>query len=116
MTNTSPKKKITLEDVAVSVSKLHTTVETVTNSLEELAIITQQGFLEIHKELYGIHGEIGSLHGEIGSLRSEMNQRFSIVDQRLENIELRLDQKANTIDLHILTRRVEKIETKLKLL
>ena len=59
-------KKITLDDLGASFQNLSGTTEKLAQSIEDLVIMTQNGFTEMH---------------------SEMNTRFDKVEERLDRIE-----------------------------
>ena len=77
--------------------------------LEDLAMMVQQNFLEFREEM--------------NEFREEVNQKFDQVfvhlerlEQDMKEVKLRLDQKANTLDVKDLRRRVDLLEAKIGLM
>jgi hypothetical protein len=84
-------------------------------TLDELARIVQEGFLDIKSDVkilktdaHGLKIDVEVLKTDVGILKTDVADIKSTVD----NIEANLNKKVDKIDHNTLTYRVEKLEKK----
>ena len=60
--------------------------KSVHQEIENLAISTANGFMEVHKEINGQNNEIKGIKSDLGDLKEYMNYRFTGVENRIDDM------------------------------
>lgn len=86
-----PKKKVTIDHLAVKIDKLSDNVNKISNNLDVLAIITKKGFDKVDKDIK----ELKDGHEDIKLRLTNVAYRFELVElsKRVEFLEHKLGVK-----------------------
>ncbi len=82
-------------------------------TLDNLALMVQQGFLEVHSQLNGLRKDMDEIKQDVHILKQDVHllkQDVHLLKQNMEEVKLRLDNVPYRFEMKTLEARVDRLE------